>query len=395
MIKNLLSVALFLSACTPSESDSGPEVDTDHGVIDTAVEDTDMAPDTGDTDVAVDTDDTASGPVVCENVMVVDSPVGGDLESVLTNVYVDGLQKTSTQVLYERGVTVVTEFVHDELGRALMSTSVEYPCTDCTSYAGGTMTQFYAHEYMDDENAVRETTIIAAIPDLNRVETYWLNDASRPIRVESDWPMGGGLDGIQTYTYDEHGNMTSSAWDDPRGMLDSTLSTWEYDSQDRMIRAESDFQVMVFDYAEDGSTLIVTQEWAPITGTPDSIQYMDLDSAGRVIKSQYDMDANGVMDYITYKEFDSDGNLVLMEDDWDADGTLDGSERFVYDVSGLIISDVTDSSPYDGTPDWSDSWTYDTYGRVLTTWSESTPVFGQPVDGIPDQTRTWTYGCNP
>ncbi len=347
-----------------------------------------------DSDMTVDTTDTDVAPVGCDNVMTFDGDSNGDAdgipENVMTQTFVNGLPIRYVQVQYFAGITVVNELTHDEDGRYLGYVTTSYPCVDCDfTSVEGVITDVYTREYLDAQNAIRETFESDTYPDYSRSDLYFFNEDDQIVRVESDSPLDGVVDGVYTYTYNEHGDMLSVTVESPDGLWPTQIHTWRYDSSNRMIRDEDDSQLTFWIYASNDRSYYMAKQWKPLHDYPDSVQYADLDENGRWTYMEYDGNADGVIDDAYYQSYDLAGRVILMQGDRNADEVIDSSESFTYDQGGHLLTDVADNAPYDGTPDDVQTWTYDAYGREII-WESN-----WPVDSIIDQRQTWTYDCAP
>ena len=246
----------------------------------------------------------------------------------------------------------------------------------------------------------------------HRASSAWVYDATgRLLQEELDSSAGGVAQRTISYRYDtcgslqqrrsfniEGGEIHTEGWQhDSAGYLrrynwedtplniagdelpelteelySSGFENWQYDTQGRPIRYQSQCEGNCFAYEysiESRENLVSNREY---------------NASGQLIRELTDLDNDGRADRVTVFEYDAGGRVTRALSDEDGDGRADTVDSYTFDKGGKLRRHETDYGA-DGTADSVDVVKYDSHGNV--TFEES----DYNSDGIPDNTSTFSH----
>jgi len=145
------------------------------------------------------------------------------------------------------------------------------------------------------------------------------------VRQEYDENADGVPEQVQTSTYTESGQLLEVT---EEGDIKNEVSTYEYDSEDRLIRH------------------VLTDDQS--VSTPVTEETFEYDDAGRLVAISTDSDQDGVPNEVERRTYDAEGREVRRETT-DATGELRSLEEYEYDEGATPARTRSD---YDGDGEW-------------------------------------------
>ncbi|MDM8525911.1 hypothetical protein QUF80_21265 [Desulfococcaceae bacterium HSG8] len=143
---------------------------------------------------------------------------------------------------------------------------------------------------------------------------YFTNDTEgKTVKKEVDKDNDGNIDTVQTYAYDDDGNMTEDTYEGAYGLELRGIRIYDANGK------ETEYQT------DDGND-----------GTIDSIIYRYYDTNGNLTKEEADDDNNGTTDSLMVCTYDENGNRISTESDYENDGTTDTVVTRTYEADGKI-----------------------------------------------------------
>ena len=196
------------------------------------------------------------------------------------------------------------------------------------------------HYAFDEDGNRRVTRRDADLDDDGNIDrTVHLNAEGRWERVERDLDDDGTTDRIETYTYDENGNLTRAEFDDGADGMTDRAEDYRYNSIGRLTRTN-------FDDDNDGTT-DRSEDYGYFNDRLTRIRFDDdedntfdrgetytYDENGRLTQIEFDDDGDNNPDRRVAYTYDANGNRNRTEFDDDADGTIDRITHFAFDSGG-------------------------------------------------------------
>ena len=193
------------------------------------------------------------------------------------------------------------------------------------------------HYAFDEDGNRRVTRRDADLDDDGNIDrTVHLNAEGRWERVERDLDDDGTTDRIETYTYDENGNLTRAEFDDGADGMTDRAEDYRYNSIGRLTRTN-------FDDNNDGTT-DRSEDYGYFNDRLTRIRFDDdedntfdrgetytYDENGRLTQIEFDDDGDNNPDRRVAYTYDANGNRNRTEFDDDADGTIDRITHFAFD----------------------------------------------------------------
>lgn len=302
------------------------------------------------------------------------STYGYDATGRLTSVVQSGVASATTYTYDETGsktaqrdaIARQVQWRYDSVGRPVSriladgSTEVfaydaEGQLTSSTTFAGQTIVRAYDNQGREISRSIPAS---AGVPARTISWTY-TSDGQRATQTE----VGGtSSQGTTTYAYDGLGRMTQMV--SPQGTL-----SWGYDTAGRVVQRSTPEGTTAYQYDGDGR---LTQLAAP-DGRTTTYAY---DSAGRLLRSEQQLDTAANSALVTAKRYDANDRLVSIAHSRrvGAGSTLIAGQRMTRGAAGVVNRiDTFDTSAgyddasgsYSGAPIRVQTFGYDSGSRLV------------------------------
>lgn len=192
-------------------------------------------------------------------------------------------------------------------------------------------------------------------------KTTWhehlVDERGRVIRVESDEGMDGTIDAVETRTYNERGRVLEIVHDQDNDGRPDKIETNTWNEMGLRVRWATDQPV--------GGPVEMIQEWdfddtghspgrtlTRLVGENRTVtRYNNVfDASGRLHAFEVDNGADGTIDNRGVRFYDPSGVMVETRNDIDNDGTPDNATIYDYDAEGRLRTISIDNG-MDGTSD--------------------------------------------